>query len=166
MSEFTRRIKGLQEAFPASGVSLHEPGDLVDTVQLVHKVLGPLQRIGSNQRTRVSAAAAAGSTTLVITTAPENVVRVVEYCEAFHDGAAAHIRYELLPAGGSSVTIQSTVFEGAGAATSTAPFPLKNGIALAPGDTLRIQSPVGVGDILEFRAIFIDYTAAEEPFVR
>lgn len=167
MSEFTQRIAGLEVTFPQSGLSPHEPGMLTDYVQLVHPVFGPLQRIGKNERQVNLAAAAAGVTTLVLTTAPAGRVRVVEFAEAQHDDVAARrIDYQIIPAGaaGNVTTIQSTISEGGGAAHgSLVPFALKRPVALGPGDSLRVFVAVAAGFIIDGRVVFIDYTAVDTP---
>lgn len=171
MSGFTRRAKGLELTFPLSGLTMHEPGEVSEFVQFVHPLFGPLLRIGSSERQRVSAGGAAGVTFVDLVQAPADRVRVVEYAHAQHDDAVARlIEYSLIPAGitAAEVYIQSSLFDAAGAAVPLgAQYPLHRPVALGPGDILRVRISVGAAEIIDARAIYVDYAPTDlAPLVR
>ena len=165
MSGFTRRAKGLEVTFPLSGLQGHEVGDVSDHVQLVHPIFGPLQRIGSGERIRVSQAGAAGATSIDLVTAPDGLVRVVEYAEAQHDDVAARtLSYHVVLFGvaASETAAQSSLFDGAGALVpSLEDYPLHRSIVLGPGDVLRVRGAVAAGFSLSGRALVCDYSPAD-----
>lgn len=173
MSGFTRRAKGLELTFPLSGVSIHEPGELGEFVQLVHPLFGPLVRIGGVERQYASVDGAAGAVLIDLVTCPlvpAGLVRVVEVAQASHDDPVARqIRWSVSPTAGSGpeVQIQASDFEGAGAAVPTfANYRLKHSFPLMPGDVLRVRAGVAAGQVISGRAWFIDYAGTDVPWMR
>jgi hypothetical protein len=165
MSGFTRRAKGLEVTFPLSGMQGHEPGDVSEHVQLVHPLFGPLQRIGSGERTRVTVAGAAGITSIDLVTAPTGLVRVVEYAEAQHDDIAPRtlsFHVVLFGVAASETCMQSSLFDGSAAlVASLDDYPLHRSVVLGPGDVFRVRGAVAAGFILSGRALVCDYSPAD-----
>lgn len=166
MSGFTRRAKGLEQTFPLSGPSLHEPGELSEFVQLVHLLFGPMVRIGAGERQGVSANGAAGVANLTVVTCPLGVVRMVEFAEASHDDAAArHMSWRIVPfnVAAGTVTIQSSKTEAGGADIALGvPFALKRPVLLGPGDVLEARAAaLAVGNFLDAKAVIVDYAATD-----
>lgn len=171
MSQWSRKIKGLEDTFPMSGPGGHEVGDLTSFAQLVHPVFGPLQRIGSGERQRVNVAGGAGSTQETLTTGPVGRVRVVEYAYAFHDDPTSRAaKFLLRPFNlAVNIVIDSSTYHGLGVVPPGAleGFPMLNGpIALGPGDVLRIAIPIAAGFFINGEAIVIDYAIADGPSFR
>jgi hypothetical protein len=168
LSEFTRRNRGLLLSFPASGISQHEPGDLSEFVQLVHPIFGPLARVGVGERLFASATEAVGQQIAVMTTAPADRVRCVEFASAFHDDAAVrHVRYRVQEANGGILTyVQSTVNQGSGAGiAANLHVPLMRSIFLGPGEAFWVQCDVGGTFAISWQVAFTDYTSADVPLL-
>lgn len=164
MSEFTRRNRGLLFSFPQSGISQHEPGELSEFVQLVHPIFGPLSRV--QERLMATVTEAASQQVAIMTTAPADRVRRVDYAHALHDSVAAqHVRFRIQEAnGGTFVYVQSTVNEGSGAGVAAnLHVALKRPIYLGPGEAFWVHIAVGALEAITWAIAFTDYTIADTP---
>lgn len=175
MADFTRKNRGLETAFPPSGLGKHEPSNLSETVQLVQEFAGPLLRLGNRERRYFTIDGAVGVGVVNAFTGtggpgvpPENVVRHVEWVSLSHDDPVARqVQLNIFNTNiaASSIAIGSSLFEGAGAAVpQNTLFPIRLGrpILCGPGDELQAAffalAAVNVGRI---RYCFVDYSPAE-----
>jgi hypothetical protein len=167
VSGFSRANKGLKDTFPLSGLELHEPGQLFESVQLTHPMFGPLIRIGSGERRREVVVGGVGVTEVVVSQAPLERVRLVEFADVSHnDAAALAMEFNIRIFGAASVTVQNSRFVGPG--TTAAAFVrmgLERPILLGPGDQLVALVVVGGAGSITAACVFTDYTLADNaPF--
>jgi hypothetical protein len=168
MSGFTRRARGLDITFPQSGLQSHEPGDVGDYVQLVHPIFGPLTRVGASERVFSTVTEAVGQQIAVMTTAPADRVRCVEYAHALHDDATVrHVRFRVQERNGGTLTyVQSTVNQGSGAGiAANLHVPLMRPIFLGPSEVFWVQIDVAGAFAITWAVAVTDYSPADVPLL-
>lgn len=172
MADFTRKNRGLELTFPVSGLAVHEPGFLSDTVQLVHPAFGPLARIGVRERQYLSQSFVNTGIKLVGVAVPERTVRVIEFAQLSHDSAVArHLVFGIANDNfaGTGVMVENTRQEGAGSVYALGEiFCLKHAISLGPGDQFVVRALGAADAAMNVDVIYamVDYTAADEALVR
>jgi len=174
VAEYARKNRGLETAYPPSGLDKHEPARLSEDVQLVQDFIGPLLRIGNRERKFFTIDAAAGVSVVNAFggvggpgAIPENTVRHVEWISFSHDDPVArtlgvNIFNVNIPA--SIVALASSLFDAAGAAVpqnTIWPARLGRPLLCGPGDEVQGFGAVAAGNVLRVRYCMVDYSPAE-----
>jgi len=174
VAEYSRKNRGLETAYPPSGLDKHEPARLSEDVQLVQDFLGALLRIGNRERKFFTIDAAPGVAVVNAFTGvggpgaiPENTVRHVEWISFSHDDPVArqlgvNLFNTNIP--GSVTGLGASLFDAAGAAVAQNtiwPVRLGRPLLCGPGDEVQGFGAVAAGQVLRVRYCMIDYSPAE-----